>query len=154
MAETRAEMTERPPEITERYDKMTKEIQQEIWSLEDKLQKSNNRSKVEELVILNGKREDVHQFCGELLQQKQEKEKRFKTIQANIDDFGMLLERGNLIEEEEEWYTQPLSTVLKPIDWVMMESLRKIVENKQPISDFAYQKFKKPGRTPAGSHEI
>ena len=61
--------------------------------------------------------EDIHRFTASLIVNQMEKEKRFKTMQSNIEE-----------------YDHNLDKVLDPIDWGMMEAIRDAFENKLKLS--------------------
>jgi hypothetical protein len=107
---------------------------------------------MEQNLTFHPKPEDIRRYCGELVSGRLDKERKFKTIQANIDEFDISLDRVQLMDDIDDnvWFTQPVHAVLQPIEWSMMETLRKVKESKEPLIALAHIKpknFRRPSST-------
>ncbi len=119
--------------------------------------------------ILNSTDEDLHKYSANLIAQMNEKEKRFRTLLNNLDDYEVMYEKLlrlakftidrlsladiNRIQEDElekraEALTLPLHDVLETIDFSNLEALKTVVANKQKIPELL--KFQNTSNIPSG----
>ncbi|PRP78296.1 hypothetical protein PROFUN_13830 [Planoprotostelium fungivorum] len=131
--------------ILEHYAERQRELEEDRKKISKRLVHANTQIHIEERLVLNSKPEDIHRFCGELMNGRADKEKKFKTIQANLDEYDQTLDRAQLLNPDYGisllarphagliTLAQPAQAVLAPIDWSLMESLRKIKESKTPL---------------------
>lgn len=104
-------------------------------------------SRVLPLYKLTLQPEEIHRYAGNLVREKLDKEKKQKAIQTNIEEFDQGIADRLLDEELEKrassWFTKPLTEVLLPTDWTLLESLKNIRETKGKLTDLAKVREKK-----------